>query len=231
MMNLFMGFFAIIRIGEGGFEESVWLIALALICDSLDGNVARIFKTSSELGKELDSLGDMVSFVAAPALLILKSWPYQMAPWMIAIVFFYLGAGAYRLARYNINTSPTIKGYFRGLPTPATAIIVVTTCMGFEKSGLANHFSITLLYFSWLGILSFLMVSHLPYPKITMVGFNEWKGLFFFAAALFIVAYKSLSPEFAVAVPFILFALSGIFSSLPVIPQSESPLEAAKKIS
>lgn len=221
MMNLFMGVFSIIRIGEGRFDEALWLIVLALICDSLDGNVARIFKTSSELGKELDSLGDIVSFVVAPALLILRSWPYPLTLWMYAIVFFYLGAGAYRLARYNINTSPTIQGYFSGLPTPATAIIIVTTSMGIEKAGMANNLPMTIAYFSWIALLGFLMISHVSYPKITVVRFQEWKWLFVIGLVFFVAAYKTLSLEFAVAVPFILFVLFGFFSSLVSVPAAD----------
>ena len=227
LMNLFMGFFSIEKIGEGRFEEAFWWIALALICDSLDGNIARIFKTSSELGKELDSLGDVVSFIVAPALLVLKSWPYPGTDWMQIVLFFYLGCGAYRLARFNINTSPTVQGYFRGLPTPATAILVVSTTVGLEKEGLAGSLTMTIVHFSWIAFLGFLMISNVMYPKITAVRFRQWRGLFFASAVFFALAYRYLNTELAIAVPFLLFVLFGFMTRQD--PPKPSVLETARR--
>ena len=212
--NLFMGFFAIVAIGERRFEEAVWMIALALILDSMDGNIARIFNAESEVGKELDSLADLVSFVVAPSLLVLKSWPCppQMHLWIPAS--FFLGAGAYRLARFNVTTVSSVKGFFLGLPTPAAAMILIMTTVGLEKRGVAATPGNTMLFFAWIFLLSFTMVSSLRYPKITVVRFKQWKWLFVFGLTSFILAMKFLNAELAVATPFIFFLSFGFFSGL-----------------
>ncbi len=67
MFNLFCGFFSILAAWKGDFIQAAWFVILSLIFDSLDGNIARIFRTSGSLGRELDSLADMVSFIVAPA--------------------------------------------------------------------------------------------------------------------------------------------------------------------
>ena len=70
LCNLFAGFFSILAVCDGNFETAAWLIFLAMILDSLDGNIARALKQSNEFGRELDSLSDIVSFVVAPAFLM-----------------------------------------------------------------------------------------------------------------------------------------------------------------
>jgi CDP-diacylglycerol--serine O-phosphatidyltransferase len=96
-----------------------------MVLDSLDGRVARMTNTQSAFGAEMDSLSDMVSFGAAPALIVYE-WALKglgKAGWGIA--FFYCACAALRLARFNTNLAVVDKRYFQGLPSPAAAALVI----------------------------------------------------------------------------------------------------------
>ncbi|NUM61438.1 MAG: CDP-alcohol phosphatidyltransferase family protein, partial [Ignavibacteriaceae bacterium] len=97
-MNMFCGFLSIINASEGNYEYSAWLIFVAAVFDALDGLVARLTNSSSELGVELDSLSDVVSFGAAPSFLLYKTFFYSMNTWGILISALPLIAGGFRLA-------------------------------------------------------------------------------------------------------------------------------------
>lgn len=215
LMNLFCGFFAIYRISENRFEEAVWLLTLALIFDSLDGNVARIFKVSSELGKELDSLGDVVSFVIAPALYVLTCWPYSLDFWMIGAILFYLAAGTLRLATFNINTVPVVHGFFSGLPTPAASILAVMLASGLKQMGWISSEWVRAGFYLLVLFLAVLMVSRLSYPKITVARFRQWWGILAFSAPVFLLVYYYTNPSLAIAGPCAVFVLSGFFRWTP----------------
>ena len=119
--SLFAGFYAIVQAMNGAFDHSAIAIFIALILDGLDGRVARLTDTESDFGAEYDSLSDMVSFGAAPALVIYV-WalnPLGKFGWIIA--FIYCACAAFRLARFNVKLDIENKKYFSGLPSPAAA--------------------------------------------------------------------------------------------------------------
>jgi len=121
---LFAGFFAIVQAMNGRYEVSAVAIFLAMVFDGLDGRVARLTHTQSEFGAEYDSLSDMVSFGAAPALVIYE-WALKglgKVGWIAA--FIYCAGAALRLARFNTNIGIVDKRYFQGLPSPAAAALV-----------------------------------------------------------------------------------------------------------
>jgi CDP-diacylglycerol---serine O-phosphatidyltransferase len=123
---LFGGFYAIVMAMNGRYEQSCYGVFCAMVLDSLDGRVARMTNTQSAFGAEMDSLSDMVSFGAAPALIVYE-WALKglgKAGWGIA--FFYCACAALRLARFNTNHSVVDKRYFQGLPSPAAAALVVS---------------------------------------------------------------------------------------------------------
>lgn len=203
--NLFSGFAAILLISNYKIEIAAWLILLAVICDSLDGNVARALKNTNVFGRELDSLADIVSFVVAPAFLVCKSWPAQFQVWTLLVAFFYLWAGTYRLARFNVK--PPVKTHFEGLPTPAAAVIVAMAAIAYQKN-------------EWAGILShmidrgilmiacgFLMMSRIPYPKFSGIKFSKWQLIFYLGSAVFISVGLLVNFETAIASLFFLFML------------------------
>jgi len=122
---LFGGFYAIVMAMNGKYELSCYGVFCAMVLDSLDGRVARMTNTQSAFGAEMDSLSDMVSFGAAPALIVYE-WALKglgKAGWGIA--FFYCACAALRLARFNTNLAVVDKRYFQGLPSPAAAALVI----------------------------------------------------------------------------------------------------------
>ncbi|MGF1669964.1 MAG: CDP-diacylglycerol--serine O-phosphatidyltransferase [Balneolaceae bacterium] len=170
LMNLFSGFLSIIMVAEGKLEIGAWLIVVAGLFDALDGFMARLANATSEFGMELDSISDIVSFGVAPGFLI-----YTFALHELALLGMILSAlpplcGAVRLARFNVETK--ILGetvFFKGLPTPAQAVMLVAFYLtfmnrldwfaGFEQG--INAFIIPIVI-----LLSFLMVSTIPFDKI-----------------------------------------------------------------
>ncbi len=123
--SLFCGFFAIVQAMNQKFEIAAISIFVAMIFDGLDGRIARMTNTQSEFGAEYDSLSDMVTFGAAPALIVYE-WALKgmgKLGWIAA--FIYVASAALRLARFNTNIDVVDKRYFQGLPSPAAAGLVV----------------------------------------------------------------------------------------------------------
>jgi CDP-diacylglycerol--serine O-phosphatidyltransferase len=123
-LNLFAGFYAIVQGMNHEFEKAAIAIFIAMVLDSLDGRVARLTRTQSAFGAEYDSLSDMVSFGAAPAL-VMYEWALRdmgRIGWIAAFV--YCVGAALRLARFNTQLSVADKRWFTGLPSPAAAALV-----------------------------------------------------------------------------------------------------------
>jgi CDP-diacylglycerol--serine O-phosphatidyltransferase len=176
-LNLGSGFLAIIFAGNGDLFTASWLIVAAMIFDFLDGFSARLLHAYSDVGKELDSLADVVSFGVAPALIIFhllneslfKSVPLTFRADVLNLAILYLvSAGmpvcaALRLAVFNIDE--TQSATFKGLPTPANAIAVISVVLAANYSGSEIFSSLTASPVFLVGlavILSLLMVSRIP---------------------------------------------------------------------
>jgi CDP-diacylglycerol--serine O-phosphatidyltransferase len=122
--GLFAGFYAIVQAMTGRFEHAAVAIFIAMVFDGLDGRVARMTRTQSAFGAEYDSLSDMVSFGAAPALIAFEWAMKGMGKWGWIAAFVYCAGAALRLARFNTNLGVVDKRYFQGLPSPAAAALV-----------------------------------------------------------------------------------------------------------
>ena len=121
---LFGGFYAVVMAMNNRFDLAAVGVFCAMILDSLDGRVARMTNTQSAFGEQMDSLSDMVSFGAAPAL-IAYEWTLRGAGrWGWIAAFVYCACAALRLARFNVNTAVVDKRWFQGLPSPAAAAMV-----------------------------------------------------------------------------------------------------------
>lgn len=156
MTNLFFGGFAIIACMRGSLNLSALLIFIAATFDRFDGIVARKFNIESDLGKQLDSMSDIISFGVAPALLIYQGILYDFGyPGMFFTVFF-IACGAFRLARFNITEN---NGYFTGVPITAAGCIAAL-------SFLARPYLPPQAFIFIMIILSFLMVSTLTIKKV-----------------------------------------------------------------
>jgi CDP-diacylglycerol--serine O-phosphatidyltransferase len=179
-LNIFCGFLAIINTNQAHFHAAAWFIILAAIFDSLDGVMARITKSSSQFGVELDSLADVVSFGAAPSFMVYQAYLYQWGNWGIMIASMPVIFGAIRLARFNVQLVGFDKDYFKGTPIPLQAMVVCayffqyyTEGVGFE-GWTADGLAVLVI------VLSFLMVSHVKYdtlPKLSkkQLQAHPWK--------------------------------------------------------
>jgi CDP-diacylglycerol--serine O-phosphatidyltransferase len=177
LLNLASGFIAIIFAANGHIVTASWLILAAMILDFLDGFSARLLKAYSAVGKELDSLADVVSFGVAPGLIIYHLLYYSISlngPTNInsdslqGILFMLIPVmmpvcGAIRLAIFNLDS--TQAKIFKGLPIPANALAVISVVIAghFTQSPLLNTFAgSTFLLILFTIILSLLMVSKIP---------------------------------------------------------------------
>jgi CDP-diacylglycerol--serine O-phosphatidyltransferase len=208
-LNLVLGICAIISTFNGSFYQAALFVVAAMISDGLDGRVARYLNVSSQFGKELDSLCDLVSFGVAPAILAYAFLLKDFGIMGYIIAAFFATCGALRLARFNVNTG-TVKGYFMGLPIPAAGCVVATFVMlGIKPSGWI--FPIIVIIFGYL------MVSTIKYPDFKGKGENirivpMFITILISGYILFIINGAILfSPFFAYALFGILNTVFGVF--------------------
>jgi CDP-diacylglycerol---serine O-phosphatidyltransferase len=127
VMNLFSGFVAIkTAMVDNNFVAAGWFVVLGGIFDMLDGMMARLTKSSSEFGVELDSLADVVTFGVAPSAIVYKLFFYQFPGPGLLLAALPVICGAIRLARFNVQLVGFDKDYFRGLPIPSSAILIIS---------------------------------------------------------------------------------------------------------
>ena len=163
---LFGGFYAIVMAMNGRFEMASIGVFCAMVLDSLDGRVARMTNTQSAFGEQMDSLSDMVSFGAAPAL-IAYVWALQgLGRWGWIAAFVYCACAALRLARFNVNTGVVDKRYFQGLPSPAAAALVMGFIWLLTDAGVRPGQGV--LGLSW-GQVTWVMFGFTLYAGLTMV--------------------------------------------------------------
>jgi CDP-diacylglycerol--serine O-phosphatidyltransferase len=216
-LNLGSGFLAIIFAGNGDLFTASWLIVAAMVFDFLDGFSARLLHAYSDVGKELDSLADVVSFGVAPALIIFhllneslfKSVPLTFrADVLNHIILYLVSAGmpvcaALRLAVFNIDETQSTT--FKGLPTPANALAVISIIIASHYSGSEIFSTITaspVFLVSYAVILSLLMVSRLPLLslKVSNLAFKGNEGRYIIVA-LILISFAVLGIS---AAPFII---------------------------
>lgn len=193
-MNMFCGFLSIISASQENYNYAAWLIFIAAIFDALDGMVARLTNSSSELGVELDSLSDIVSFGAAPSFLLYKTYFYSMDTLGIIISALPLIAGGFRLARFNVQLVGFSKSFFLGLPIPSSALTIASFILAFYNDGFQKPLADFLL--PMVLVLSFLMVSNIRYETFPKFSFQSIKEKPFhfvfllFSAAIVFYMYK-----------------------------------------
>jgi CDP-diacylglycerol--serine O-phosphatidyltransferase len=211
VLNMFCGFISMIDASRGEFLSAAWFIILAAGFDSLDGVMARITKSTSEFGVEIDSLSDIVSFGAAPAFLVYEIHLYTLEGMGILLSSLLMIFGGLRLARFNVQLVGFDKEHFVGLPIPASAITIASFILNYwrEDSGLNGQAAQVL---PWMTVaLSLLMVSRVKYdtlPRISRraVKREPWKFAFL-GLAIVVVFVTGGSAIFPLLV---LFATLGI---------------------
>lgn len=164
MGNVVCGFIAILSVFEGHVTAACWFVILAAFLDALDGKVARLSKSTSQFGVELDSLADFLSFGVAPAVIVyaIKLSELGRWGWIISIVF--IMAAAYRLARYNVMAETEEKKDFVGLPVPVAAGLLVSYIIFSYRVWDGLEFGEYLV--SMIILSAFLMVSQVQYDSI-----------------------------------------------------------------
>ncbi len=170
---LFGGFYSIVMAMNGRFEQAAIGVFCAMILDSLDGRVARMTNTQSAFGEQMDSLSDMVSFGAAPALIVYE-WALKglgKAGWIAAFV--YCACAMLRLARFNTNIGVVDRRFFQGLPSPAAAAIVVGFIWIMDDAGFREG----VRDIGWLVWLTFGITLYSGLTMVTNVPFYSFKDL------------------------------------------------------
>ncbi|MCX6149826.1 MAG: CDP-diacylglycerol--serine O-phosphatidyltransferase [Ignavibacteriales bacterium] len=174
-LNMFSGFVSIIYSHDRNFTQAAILIIVAAVFDALDGIMARLTKSSSEFGVELDSLSDLVSFGVAPAFLVYQIYLNQFNIFGIVLSSFIMIAGGLRLARFNVQLVGFDKSSFVGLPIPSSAITIASFVLIYFRDGAFippfENFVIPMVI-----VLAFLMVSKIRYetiPKFTKKGIKD----------------------------------------------------------
>lgn len=205
---LFCGFYAIVMAMNQRFDHACWAIFIAMVLDGLDGRIARLTNTQSEFGAQYDSLSDMVSFGAAPALVIYE-WSLRglgKLGWIAAFV--YCAGAALRLARFNTNIQVVDKRFFQGLPSPAAAALVAGFILMMTDLDVPG---IDLTWVSWTIALfaGLTMVTNVPFYSFKDVNFR--KSVPFIVVFLIALAFAlvSIDPPKVLWPLFVVYGLSG----------------------
>ncbi|MFA6052896.1 MAG: CDP-diacylglycerol--serine O-phosphatidyltransferase [Methylobacter sp.] len=205
---LFSGFYAITSAMGGRYETAVVAIFVAMILDGLDGRVARLTNTQSEFGAQYDSLSDMVSFGAAPAL-VMYLWAFSsLGKLGLFAAFVHMAGGALRLARFNTQLETADRRYFQGLPSPAAAAILA----GFIWICLEYNYDIEIFKFFAIALTistGLLMVSNFRYSSFKDI---DLKGKVPFIVAIAVmlgIAFVMAQPQTMLFLLFLGYAISG----------------------
>lgn len=236
--NIAAGFYAITQSVQGVttdaiyFDHAALAIGLAALLDGVDGFVARLTNTTSDFGKELDSLADVITFGVAPSLLAYL-WGFRMLPQTgnaalrgnvvhagVCVCFLFVICGASRLARFNISVNPQPRNpgkpgskYFVGMPIPAGAGVVAAVVHCFGGSPLDNPW----LALAWLSLILFtgyLMVSNWRFwsaKELTEGGRQPFQIVALLALIGALIAWKSQIMLMVIAIGYL---LSGLLARL-----------------
>lgn len=179
--NLFFGFWAMVSAYNKNFVWAAWFVMFSGVLDMLDGRVARLSKTGTRFGAELDSLVDVISFGVAPAMIMyfLEFSEGGRFGWILC--YLYVVAVAVRLARYNVSHATDKPGWFTGMPSPSAGMTLAVyypfsqtpwyqaslAYLNLQRQGLAIL----------MVLLALLMVSNIKYPRFPAIGFRTIKGI------------------------------------------------------
>ena len=211
---LFGGFYSVVMAMNGRFDQAAVGVFCAMVLDSLDGRVARMTNTQSAFGEQMDSLSDMVSFGAAPAL-IAYEWALKgLGRWGWIAAFVYCACAALRLARFNVNTGVVDKRYFQGLPSPAAAALVAGLIWIVTDSGIRGNDYLLGVSIPWI---MFGLALYAGLTMVTNVPFYSFKDVSMkrsvpFAAIVLIalgIAVINIHPPTVLFSLFVVYGLSG----------------------
>ncbi|MBS8264232.1 CDP-diacylglycerol--serine O-phosphatidyltransferase [Mesobacillus boroniphilus] len=199
--NLYCGFLSIGFAANGQFNNAAILILIGMMLDSMDGRLARMLKADSQLGKELDSLADIVTFGVAPSFLVYYTYFYQFGLLGLMVAGLFPLFGAYRLARFNISTDKSSLNYFIGVPiTAAGGIMAILTLFGDMIPNIVTTVVFTAL--------SFLMVSRIRIPSFKEVPLPKYGTIVtIFLGSLLFVIWKGTYSQF----PYLIYIATPLY--------------------
>ncbi|MDR2952153.1 MAG: CDP-diacylglycerol--serine O-phosphatidyltransferase [Treponema sp.] len=230
--NMSFGILSIFASNHGDFIQAAWFLIGALACDIIDGRIARMTKTTSEFGMQLDSLSDLVSFGIAPAIMMYMLVLNTMGKIGVAIAVLFVLCSALRLARFNVLAqSGEVHKHFVGLPTPASAGVIISFVLSYELLGPAEYalnfktipVLMTLMptFFRVMPVvivvLSFLMVSNIPYLSFKKFKLSKVRTIELLALLIVIVILVIVYPQNIIFIIFSIYAASGLLFYVPQI--------------
>ena len=227
LANLFFGIWAIVAASRGHFNQAGLFVVLGGVMDALDGRVARITRTGTRFGVELDSLVDAITFGVAPAFIMYFA-VLNRDGWAWLLVFIYVACAVMRLARFNVEQGGRAKTHFHGLPSPAAGM-TLATYYWFSQTPLYTQTAIgelpwpVVLQFVMI-TLSFLMISHVLYPAVPTIGLRTTRGILGTIVVLGTMVSVFLVPReffFPALVAYVAFGLAktvflGLMDRLPL---------------
>lgn len=197
--NILSGFLSILFTLRADYTNAALAIFAALLFDGLDGRVARFLDNTSEFGRELDSLSDVVSFGVAPALLVYSTALSSVGLLGLTAAASIVVAGAIRLARFNI-----LKGlkYFLGLPIPVAGVFL--SSLAYTETTIAPKTLAVLVI-----IIAYLMISKVKYPSFKQNIRSRNLGIFLLVFALFLGIVLAIQPNKLLVAPFLFYIVAG----------------------
>ncbi|MDR1400786.1 MAG: CDP-diacylglycerol--serine O-phosphatidyltransferase [Endomicrobium sp.] len=222
--NMTCGCLSIILVGGGDFLRASWLLMLAIVFDMADGRMARITNTTSDFGVQLDSLSDLVSFGVAPSIMMYQLVLNNLDKTGMAIAVLFVLCSALRLAKFNVMAqSGVVHDFFMGLPTPASAGLLVSFVLSCKLSVGALPFNtVPVLVKSMSPLLnimpavmvalSLLMISNIPYVSFKKLRYSRYKVLDFLVLILLFICMFVQNVINTIFVLFFVYILSGVCS-------------------
>jgi CDP-diacylglycerol--serine O-phosphatidyltransferase len=208
---LFAGFYSIIAAIDGNFMRAAVAIFVAMVLDGADGRIARMTSTSSEFGKEYDSLSDMVSFGLTPAI-VTYQWGVEKLSeygaiwgrlgWLAA--FLYVAAAAFRLARFNTSVASDDRRFFQGLPSPAAAACIAAMVLVSTRYRIDGLVALVagIAITAAVGILMVSRFSYLSFKDIKPGQRVRYTQLLLIPLVLIVIAIEPVSVSFVLCVAY-----------------------------
>ncbi len=201
VLNIFFGFLSIIFAVQGLYVQAAWYIVLSAGCDALDGFMARLTRSESEFGVELDSLADVVSFGVSPSFLIYSLALHEYGTFGMLVSAAPLILGALRLARFNVQLVGFSKDHFTGMPIPLAALTLISFVLFFRPEEIRASEQLQYALIALTAACGILMISTVRYPVIPKISLHAFRtqpvrmGVFTVSAlAVVISAGKLLFP-------------------------------------
>lgn len=205
---LFGGFYSIVMAMNGRFDQAAIGVFAAMVLDSLDGRVARMTNTQSAFGEQMDSLSDMVSFGAAPALIAYVWALTGLGRWGWIAAFVYCACSALRLARFNVNTAVVDKRFFQGLPSPAAAALVAGFIWLMTEAGVEGE-DVRWIMFSLMLYAGLTMVTNVPFYSFKDVSLKRSVPFVVMVLIALGIAVINIDPPTVMFALFVIYGFSG----------------------